>query len=69
MIENVENLNEAQKPELGISDVMRSFTLDDMKKCFIQGYITHAEGFKMNITHEEFNRMENIFDEWIKNYT
>jgi hypothetical protein len=68
MIENVENSNEAQKPELGISDVMRSFTLDDMKKCFIQGYTTHAEGFKMNIYDGEFKRAENIFDEWIKNY-
>ena len=47
---------------------MRSFTLDDMKKCFIQGFITHAEGFNMNIYDGEFHRAENIFDEWIKNY-
>jgi len=65
MIENVENSNETQNPELGISDVMRSFTLDDMKKCFIQGYKTHAKGFNMNIYDGEFRQAENIFNEWI----
>ena len=34
MIENVENSNEAQKPELGISDVMNSilFELDKLER-------------------------------------
>lgn len=57
-----------QQEQLNIPVVMRSFTLDDMKKCFIQGFTTHAEGFNMNIYDSEFRRAENIFDEWIKNY-
>ena len=52
--------------KLIISDVMCSFTLDEMKKCFIEGYKTHAQRFNMNITHEEFNGIENIFNDWIK---
>ncbi len=69
MEKKIDNTNaENTDKKLIISDVMRSFTLEDMKKCFLKGFQTHAESYNMSIYEGEWYKGENIFNEWIKNY-
>lgn len=66
IVEREKAISLPPKNQLQQTDVTRSFSLDDMKECFIQGFKAHAKGFNMNIYDGEFHRAEAIFDEWLK---
>jgi|688.fasta_scaffold1046452_2 hypothetical protein len=66
MIENVEKSNEAQNPELSISDVRCSFsfTYDDLKQAFKDGsHVTTWSDMGIQMKYDNF---EKWFDDWFK---
>lgn len=44
----------------------RIFTLDDMRECFLRGFVSHAESYRMNVYDAEFLRAKSMFNDWLQ---
>ena len=63
-MEKEQNLQEPQKQALNIPDVMRSFSLEEMKEAFKAGQMQIWEDLEQTTRCAKFE----TFEEWFENY-
>ena len=69
-----QNLNNVERPKLGISDVISSKTdtMKFLKETFYQGWLQSQEDFNAEIEYgnldEAKKRLDKMFDEWFDKF-